>query len=46
MFKWYNRVPGASTNPENIKNNVFFGKPFSASFEKMSRSDFASPVMY
>ncbi len=34
MFKCYNRVPGVSTNPENMKKNnpvLFFGKPFSAS---------------
>ncbi len=37
MFKCYNRVSGASTNPENVKKNNpvifinFFGKPFSAS---------------
>ncbi len=36
VCKCYNRVPGASTNPRNVKKNnpvifFFFGEPFSAS---------------
>ncbi len=38
MFKCYNRVPDASTNPENMKKtnlvNFCFGNPFSASLWK------------
>ncbi len=47
IFKCYNRVPSASTNPENVKKNNpvnFFGKPFSAAVKKMSVSDFAPLV--
>ncbi len=43
FFRVYNRVPGASTNPENVKNNkpvIYF---LFKACEKMSRSDFAPP---
>ncbi len=44
VFKCYNGVPGASTNPENVKKKAyFFGKPFSASLWKNELLRFCSP---
>ncbi len=50
VFKCYNRVPGASTNPENVKKNnpVIFFFLVSLSLQackKPSCSDFAPPMM-
>ncbi len=49
MFKCYIRVPGASTNTENKKEQpsnflVFFGKPFSANLWKKRAAQISLPV--